>query len=210
MSTETTTELQHHGLGGLVAAVEHKIAHPLEHDEKTPAPAPAAATATIEPEIPAVTALVETEKPVSTAAVVAAAPKESFIQTIEADAKKVWSVIEIVGKDADKGLSFASQYLPEVASLAAVFFPQEQAVFTGVVNAVSLIQKAVVDIKQKSALLPAGLTETQMVAEELALVGPEVTQLLADEGISADNAFITKIINGVVAILDARQVATAA
>ena len=151
--------------------------------------------------------------PLSTATVglAAAAPaatvKETLGEEIKADAKKILTVMETVAKDAEKALVVIVKYAPSAASLAAVFFPADQAALSGVVNAVDLIQNTVLKVKQQAAALPAGLTNEQMLADELAMVGPAVTSLLASEGIAADNTLITNIINGVVAILKVRTVA---
>ena len=171
---------------------------------------PSVAVPTIEGAKPLATAATPIATAATAAEPTAAEQKETLIQKIEADAKKVWSVIETAGKDSEKALSVLVSYAPEGAALASVFFPAEQATLTGVVTAVDLIQNAVLKVKQQSALLPEGLPSEQMLADELAMVGPAVTQLLTSEGVSADNTLITNIINGVVAILKVRPVTATA
>jgi hypothetical protein len=131
--------------------------------------------------------------------------------SLATEEKKFVSVMELVGKDALKVLGVVKEYLPEAAALASVLFPQDVAAITGVVNSIELVQNAVVLVEQKMAAAgtPTG-TGVQKLAEVTALVGPVVTQLLTAEKIPCDAAFLTKMINAVVAILNVKPVAVPA
>jgi phage tail protein X len=134
----------------------------------------------------------------------------SVFATVEADAKKVLSVMETIGKEAEKCLADIQPYLPEAAALAAIFFPSAAAPAAAVVSAVDLIQNTVVTVEQKYAA--AGIsaeTGTQKAADTIALVGPAVTALLASEKIPVNTALIQQVVNGTVAILNVRTVAAA-
>jgi hypothetical protein len=130
------------------------------------------------------------------------------ITTVE---KKFISIMEAVGKDAEKGLSDVVKYLPEASALAALIFPQDVATIAGVVNSVDLVQNAVVLVEQKMAAAgKATGTGTQKAADVLTVVTPVVTQLLTAEKISCDAPFVTKIVNAVVAILNVKAAAAPA
>lgn len=142
--------------------------------------------------------------PMSTTTVTVTTPHESLGQKIVDVEKKFISILDFVGKEAEKGLVFAVKYAVPVASLVSLIFPAAAPEATGAVVAINLIQNAVLEIKAKSAALPAGLTPAQMLADELQLVAPAVTEILAKENIKVDNAQIQKYIEAVVAILDAQ------
>lgn len=113
------------------------------------------------------------------------------------------SIMEQIGIDCLKALSFVEKYLPEVAVLVETLFPGQTAVADGIVNSVSLIQKAVVTIEQKMAAGGAAAgTGTQKLADVVSIVSPTVTQLLTAEGLKVDTAYIQKLTNAVVDILN--------
>lgn len=135
--------------------------------------------------------------PVSTAVVV---PKESFL-------KKLGGFLEAVGKDFEKGLAWAVQYAVPVERLVALLFPAAAPAATAVADATTLIQNAVLLVEQKYAA--SGVqdgTGTQKTAEVLTLVSAAVTSLLAQEGITADSAYIQSLISAVVGILNVQPV----
>lgn len=120
---------------------------------------------------------------------------------------KFISVMERIGKDCLKGLAEVEQYLPEAATLAALFFPQEKAALAAVVDVTGLIQKAVVLAEQKMA---AGGQATgsglQKSADVLSTVEPIALQLLAQAGVpNADAAYLQKIVDAIVADLNVRD-----
>lgn len=135
----------------------------------------------------------------STTAPVAAS--ETVGQKIEADLKKFVSILELVGRDAEKGLVYAQKYAVPAASLVSLILPTVAPEAAGAVTALNLIQSAVLEVKAKSAALPTGLTPEQMLADEVQLVEPAVLQLLASEKITVPVS-VPNIIQAVVAILN--------
>lgn len=116
---------------------------------------------------------------------------------------KFVSVMETVGKDILKAWADVVKYLPAVSGLAALLFPGEAAATAGVVNSLSLIQQAVATVEQKFAAAGAATgTGAQKLAQVISMVGPTVTQLLSQEGLSVNTSQLTGIINAVVAVLN--------
>lgn len=111
------------------------------------------------------------------------------------------SVLETVGKDAEKVLTVAVKYAVPVAALVSLLFPASSVVSGAAVVAVDLIQKAVLEVEAKASALPAGLTAAQKTADILELVGPAITSILATEKITYGASEITNLINAVSAIL---------
>ena len=125
-------------------------------------------------------------------------------------ANKFLTVMEAIGKDAKLVLTEVEKYLPEAATLAKLLFPAQTATVAGVVNSVGLIEQAVTVIEQKYAALGAATgTGAQKLAEALAIVTPTVTQLLSAEGLPVNSAYIQKIVDAVVAILNVQMTAVA-
>lgn len=120
---------------------------------------------------------------------------------------KFVSVMEKVGHDIKVVFADVLKYLPAAGVVAAAIFPNN-ATALGVVTSVELIRNAVVLVEQKFAALgtPTG-TGPQKLAEVLGIVGPAVTQLLAQEHINVDQAELTNIIDAVVADLNAQPAA---
>ncbi len=116
------------------------------------------------------------------------------------------SVMKKIGEDCLKALEEVVKYLPSASALAAVIFPGSTGTISGVVNAVNLIQNAVVTVEQKMAAAgKAAGSGPQKLADVLTIVTPVVTDLLNKEGIHADQQYITNIVNAVVAILNVTQ-----
>lgn len=116
---------------------------------------------------------------------------------------KFVSVMERVGHDIKVAFLDVVKYLPAAGVIAAAIFTTNPTA-AGVVTSVELIRNAVVLVEQKFAATGA-LTGTgpQKLAEVITLVGPAVTQLLAQEGMKVDQTQLTSIINAVVADLNA-------
>lgn len=113
------------------------------------------------------------------------------------------SVLEAIGKGFAKGLQWAVTYAVPVEKLVGTLFPAAAPVATGVADATSLVQNAVLLVEQKYAA--AGVqsgTGPQKLAEVMTLAGPVVTQLLSEAGISATATYIENLVNAVVAILN--------
>lgn len=121
-------------------------------------------------------------------------------------------VLEAIGKGFAKGLTWAVQYAVPVEKMVALLFPAAAPAAVGVADATVLIQNAVLMIEQKYAA--SGVqngTGTQKSAEVLTLVGPAVTQLLAQAGVKGvDTAYIQSLVSAVVAILNVQPAPAAA
>ncbi len=113
------------------------------------------------------------------------------------------SVLEKIGKEFAKGLTWAVSYAVPVEKLAALLFPSAAPALTAVVSATTLIQNAVLMVEQKYAAAgTAKGTGTQKLAEVVQLAGDAVTALLASAGIKADTDYIQKLVSAVVSILN--------
>lgn len=120
-------------------------------------------------------------------------------------------VLETIGKDFAKGLGWAVTYAVPAEKLVAALFPSAAPVATGLADATSLLQTAVLTVEQKYAA--AGMqsgTGTQKLAEVMLLAGPVVTQLLAKAGITANADYVKNLVSAVVAILNVQTMPTAA
>lgn len=121
------------------------------------------------------------------------------------------TVMERIGHDALIALEDVVKYLPEAAMLAKIIFPEAAPAIDVAVNVTGLIQNAVVTVEQKMAAGgKATGTGTQKLADVLQIVTPVVTQLLTQAGVKADTAYITNLVNAVVAILNVQQTTLAA
>ncbi len=121
------------------------------------------------------------------------------------------SVLEKIGKEFAKGLTWAVSYAVPVEKLAALLFPSAAPALTAVVTATNLIQNAVLMVEQKySAAGAAKGTGTQKLAEVMQLAGDAVTSLLASAGIKADTDYIQKLVSAVVSILNVQGEVAAA
>jgi hypothetical protein len=119
------------------------------------------------------------------------------------------SVLKAVGKDFEKGLVWAVQYAVPVEKLVGILYPPAAPIATEVADATSLIQNAVILVEQKYAA--SGIqdgTGSQKLAEVLTLTQQAVSGLLSKAGISSDSAYVTSLINAVVAILNVQQSTT--
>lgn len=119
---------------------------------------------------------------------------------------KLISIMERIGADIHVVWNDILKYLPEAAGLAALLFPGQAGTAAVVVNAVNLIQQTVVSVEQKfkSSGAPSG-SGPQKAAQVLAIVGPSVTSLLAQEKIDLNTTQINNIINAVVAVLNVQS-----
>lgn len=135
----------------------------------------------------------------------------SLVSAVEADGKKLLSVLKLVAQDATKGLAVVVKYLPEAAALAEVLFPAEApAIAAGTsvaINVANLIQQTVAEVEAKAALIPAGMTGAQKSADVLQIVSTTVIAQLATLKITADTAYVQQLVNAVVAILNVQGAA---
>ena len=112
-------------------------------------------------------------------------------------------VLESIGKGFEKGLKWAVAYAIPVEKLVGTLFPAEAPLTTGIADATSLVQNAVLLVEQKYAA--AGVqngTGAQKLAEVMVLAEPAVTQLLSQAGIATSTAYIQSLVTAVVAILN--------
>jgi hypothetical protein len=143
---------------------------------------------------------------VSTAPITAQA-STTFGQKVDADLKKFVSVLDLVGRDAEKGLVFAQKYGAPLAPIVALAFgPAVGTGYAGGLAAVDLVQQAVLTVKAQSATLPAGLTPAQMTSQELQIVGPAVIALVNKEFPSYSTANVQSLIALVIAAINAPPV----
>lgn len=136
----------------------------------------------------------------------------SFISTVEKDAKKLLSVLELVAKDADKGLVAIVHYLPEASVIAQLLFPAEAPLIAAgtsvTISVANVIQNSVAEVEAKAKLIPAGLTGAQKSADVLQIVSSVVISQLATLGLkNADTSYVQSLVNAVVALLNIPSVA---
>lgn len=119
---------------------------------------------------------------------------------------KIVSALEWFGKEFAKGLTYAVKFAIPAEALVSAIFPGAAPAAAGTVSAINLIQNAVIAVEQKYAAsgVQSG-TGAQKLAEVLTLTEQAVTSLLQQSGISADTAYITKLVNAVVAILNVQS-----
>jgi len=113
-------------------------------------------------------------------------------------------VLEAIGKGFEKGLLWAVTYAVPVEKLVGLLFPAAAPELTVLADATGLIQNAVIEVEQKYAA--AGVqsgTGTQKLATVMTLVGPVVTSLLSQGGITgASTPYVQSLVSAVVAILN--------
>jgi hypothetical protein len=113
------------------------------------------------------------------------------------------SVLEAIGKDFEKGLSWAVEYAVPVEKLVGLLFPSATPVVGAVADAASLIQGAVLMVEQKYAASGAQSgTGAQKLAEVMALAGAAVASLLRQGGIVAGDSYVESLVSAVVGVLN--------
>jgi hypothetical protein len=118
-------------------------------------------------------------------------------------------VLETVGKDFAKGLSWALSYVAPAEKLAAILFPEFAPQIAEISSVTTLIQNAVIVVEQKYAASGiASGTGTQKLAEVMLLAGNAVTSLLSQAGIKADTSYVQDLISAVVGILNVQHPVT--
>ena len=113
------------------------------------------------------------------------------------------SVLETIGKGFEKGLKWAVEYAVPVEKLVGLLFPAVAPLATGVADATTLIQNAVLLVEQKYAA--SGVqngTGAQKLSEVMLLTEQSVTSLLSSAGITADTTYLQSIVSAVVGILN--------
>ncbi len=164
-----------------------------------------------------------TPQPVSAANSVPAStpapiPAETFAQKVAAVEHKVVSIMEAIGNDFQKGLTYTVKYLPLAATLAGFIFPAAVAPLATAETTADLLQKTITGVEQKYAAsgIATGTGE-QKSAEVLTLVSGAVTTLLADPAIkkglaaanlTVDAAYLQRLITAVVSYLNVQGIVT--
>ena len=120
-------------------------------------------------------------------------------------------VLEAIGKDFAKGLTWAVQYALPVEKLVGLLFPAAAPAATAIADATTLIQNAVLLVEQKYAAsgVQSG-TGAQKLAEVITLAGSAVTSLLAEAGVTASSTYVESLVSAVVAILNVQPAPVAA
>ena len=113
------------------------------------------------------------------------------------------NVLQVIGKNFEKGLVWAVKYAVPVEKLVALIFPAAAPEATTLAEATTLIQNAVLLVEQKYAAsgVQSG-TGAQKLAEVIALTSSTVITLLKQAGVTADTSYVQSLISAVVAILN--------
>ena len=120
-------------------------------------------------------------------------------------------LLDSIGRNFAKGLSWAVTYAVPLEKLVGLLFPQVAPATTALADATMLIQTAILQVEQKFAALGTQSgTGAQKLSEVMLLVEQVVTELLQQAGITADAGYIEKLISAVVAILNVQTVPAAA
>ena len=97
------------------------------------------------------------------------------------------------------------KYVIPVAAVVTLLEPQAAPAVAAFTASVKLVQSAVIEIQQKWADAPAGTeTNAKKLADVLELTEQSVVTIFAEAGLRVDTAYVTNLINGVVAILNAQ------
>ncbi len=110
--------------------------------------------------------------------------------------KRAGHLIGVVLKDIVK-------YAIPVASIVAIADPAAAPALGAFTASVRLVQATVISVQQKWAAEGSGANE-QKLAEVLEIVEQPVVTLFAQVGLQVDTAYVTNLVNGVVAILNAQ------
>lgn len=113
-------------------------------------------------------------------------------------ANKFWSILEAIGRDFKKGLSFLLPWAAGAGEVAVgLFAPALGPLFNQTVNAVLTAEQSAAAIGKQTG------SGAQKLAAVVQLMGPLIAQGLADAGKSNDNASVQAYINAVVQVLNA-------
>ena len=120
-------------------------------------------------------------------------------------------VLQTIGKEFEKGLTWVVQYAVPVEKLVALLFPASAPAATTLADATTLIQNAVLEVEQKYAASSAqNGTGAQKLAEVMTLTSSAVTALLKQAGVTADTSYVQSLVSAVVAILNVQAMPTTA
>ena len=124
----------------------------------------------------------------------AAAAKTGKLAAFEGLLKKAGHIAGVVLTDIVK-------YVIPVASLVAVADPAAAPAVEAFTASVRLVQATVISVQQKWAT-EGSQANGQKLADVLTIVEQPVVTMFAQAGIQVDTAYVTNLVNGVVAILN--------
>ncbi len=111
--------------------------------------------------------------------------------------------LKTAGRVAGVVLSEIVKFVVPMAQVAAVADPAAAPALAAFTTSLQLVQTAVVSAQQRWAG-EGSAANTQKLADVLATVEQPVVLMFAQAGLSVDSAYVTNLINGVVAILNAQ------
>ncbi len=114
------------------------------------------------------------------------------------------SVLKWIGHEVEVVLSDVVKYALPIERLVGLIFPPAEPVVQGVIDATTLIQNAVLLVEQKWSK-SSNASGAQKLADVLTLTESTVISLLAKAGVKADTAYVTNLVNAVVAILNIQE-----
>ena len=122
--------------------------------------------------------------------------KDNKLAAFEGFLKRAGHIAGIVLTDIVK-------YVIPVASVVAIADPAAAPVIEAFTASVKLVQATVISVQQKWATEGSGVNP-QKLSDVLEIVQQPVTTMFAQVGVQVDTAYVTNLINGVVAILNAQ------
>ena len=111
--------------------------------------------------------------------------------------------LEKAGRFAGVALTEIIKYVIPVASIAEIADPEIAPAVQAFAASVKTVQAAVINVQQKWSSFDSE-TNQQKLADVLAIVELPVTTMFAQAGVQVDAAYVTNLVNGVVAILNAQ------
>ena len=111
--------------------------------------------------------------------------------------------LKTAGKLVGVVLSEIVRYAVPISALIGAATPNMPAEEGAFLSAIQLVGNAVIAIEQKWSSLGPG-SGTQKLADVLLLVEQPVLALFADAGLTVDATYITNLVNGIVALLNAQ------
>lgn len=111
--------------------------------------------------------------------------------------------LQTAGHVAGVVLSEIVKFVVPIAQVAAVVDPAAAPALTAFTTSLQLVQTAVVSEQQRWAA-QGSAANTQKLADVLETVERPIILLFAQVGLSVDTAYVTNLVNGVVAILNAQ------
>ncbi len=117
--------------------------------------------------------------------------------------QKFEGFLEAAGKLVGVVLSDIVKYAVPISVLVGAATPNLPAEETAFLSALQLIGNAVIAIEQKWSSVGPG-SGPQKLADVLVLVEQPVVALFADAGLAVDATYVTDLVNGIVALLDAQ------